>query len=110
MLSTLNGSYYLGKGKFLPGLKKVGKFTRGVTTTVAKAFLPPSLVDAAASFDPTKKKSNAAGKSAMELLKPAPAPVAKLPVKKAKMALPIVPLAIGGLAIVALIVISKKGR
>ena len=49
----------LGKGKILPGvgkfLKKVGKVTSPITTAAAKAFLPASLVDAAAKLDPTKK-------------------------------------------------------
>jgi hypothetical protein len=47
------------KGKFLPGLskvvKKIGKVTSPITTAAAKAFLPASLVNAAAKLDPTKK-------------------------------------------------------
>lgn len=54
------------KTKFLPGLKKVlpaikksvravGKVTSPITTAAARAFLPKSLVDAAAKLDPTKK-------------------------------------------------------
>lgn len=102
----MNGSYYLGRGKFLPGLKK---FARGVTTTVAKTFLPSSLVDAAASFDPTRKNKGDSGKSAMEILKASNAPPPKKIIKpKAK--LPVVPLAIGGVAILALVLIGKKGR
>lgn len=42
-------------GAFLPGLKKIGKATSKVTGGIAKAFLPSSLVDAAAKLDPTKK-------------------------------------------------------
>lgn len=47
------------KGKFLPGaakvIKKIGKVTSPITTAAAKAFLPASLVSAAAKLDPTKK-------------------------------------------------------
>lgn len=47
------------KGKFLPGLTKavkaIGKVTSPITTAAAKAFLPASVVDAAAKLDPTKK-------------------------------------------------------
>lgn len=104
MLSSINGAY-MGKG-FLPGLKKA---VRGVTTTVAKAFLPSSLVDAAASFDPTRKKAlDNSKKSATELIKPTPKP--KAIVKPRAKQIPIVPLAIGGVAILALIIIGKKGR
>ena len=49
----------MGKGKFLPGLskamKKIGKITSPITTAAAKAFLPASLVNAAAKLDPTKR-------------------------------------------------------
>ena len=42
-------------GAFLPGLKKIGKFTHKITGGIAKAIIPASLVDAAAALDPTKK-------------------------------------------------------
>ena len=48
-------------GAFLPGLgkfiKKVGKVTSPITTGIAKAFLPASLVNAAATLDPTARKN-----------------------------------------------------
>jgi hypothetical protein len=47
------------KKKILPGVAKamraIGKVTSPITTAAAKAFLPASLVDAAAKLDPTKK-------------------------------------------------------
>lgn len=47
------------KKKFLPGaakaLKAIGKVTSPITTAAAKAFLPASLVNAAAKLDPTKR-------------------------------------------------------
>jgi hypothetical protein len=47
------------KGKFLPGLtkvvKKIGKVTSPITTAAARAFLPASVVNAAAKLDPTKR-------------------------------------------------------
>lgn len=46
-------------GAFLPGLmkplKKVGKYTSGITTGIAKTFVPSGVVDLVAKFDPTKK-------------------------------------------------------
>lgn len=62
-------------GAFLPGLKKVGKVTGKFTGAVAKAFIPASIVDAAAKMDPTKK--NASAKQAVTAIAPAPAPAKK---------------------------------
>jgi hypothetical protein len=45
------------KGGFLNVIKSIGKFTRPITTAVAKTFLPASVVNAAAKLDPTAKKS-----------------------------------------------------
>lgn len=42
-------------GAFLPGLKKVGKVTGGITGGIAKSFLPASMVDSLSKLDPTKK-------------------------------------------------------
>lgn len=42
-------------GAFLPGLKKVGKVTSGITGGIAKTFLPASMVDSLSKLDPTKK-------------------------------------------------------
>jgi hypothetical protein len=42
-------------GAFLPGLKKVGKLTSGITGGIAKTFLPAATVDALSKLDPTKK-------------------------------------------------------
>lgn len=48
------------KKRFLPGVmkvaKKIGKTTAPITSAVAKAFLPASVVDLAAKFDPTRKR------------------------------------------------------
>jgi hypothetical protein len=103
MLDTLNGNEM---GSFLPGLKKVGKFTSKYTSAIAKAFIPAGIVNAASAFDPTKKKALAnAKKAASEILQPTPA--AKKVVKpKAK--LPIAPIAIAVAALGALVVFSKK--
>jgi len=47
-------------GAFLPGLtkfvKKIGKITSPITTGIAKSFLPASLVNAAATIDPTRSQ------------------------------------------------------
>jgi hypothetical protein len=102
MLDTLNGAY-MGKGKFLPGLKK---FARKATTAIAKTFLPSSVVDAAANFDPTKKKALAnAKKSATELLQPTAQPK-KIVKPKAK--LPVAYIGIGLAAVGALLLIGKR--
>jgi len=108
MLDTLNGTY-LGKGKFLPGLKKIGKYTSKVTGGIAKAFIPASIVNAAAMFDPTRKKGLAnAKKSASELLSPAPAPG---PVIKAKSNLALTPVTIGiGVAALGALFLLGKRR
>lgn len=62
-------------GAFLPGLKKVGKTTGKFTGAIAKAFIPASIVDAAAKLDPTKK--NASAKQAVAAIAPAPVPAKK---------------------------------
>lgn len=71
-------------GAFLPGLtkfaKSVGKVTSPFTTAIAKSFLPSSLVDAAAGFDPTKKGKPSAT-AILNALNPPPV-VIPVPVKK----------------------------
>jgi len=63
-------------GAFLPGLgkfaKKVGKVTSPFTTAIAKSFLPSSLVDAAAGFDPTKKGTHPDVGAIVSALNPQP--------------------------------------
>jgi hypothetical protein len=68
-------------GAFLPGLgkfvKKVGKVTSPYTTAIAKSLLtaanlPPSLVDAAAGFDPTKKGTHPDVGAILSALNPQP--------------------------------------
>ena len=45
-------------GAFLPGLKKIGKFTSGITTGLARAVgIPQSALNALSRVDPTKKGS-----------------------------------------------------
>lgn len=47
-------------GAFLPGLKKIGKFTHGITTGLARAVgVPQSVLNALAKADITKKGSKA---------------------------------------------------
>lgn len=75
----LVGFVPLGKGKAKKFFKKIGKFTRPFTTAAAKMFLPASLVDSAARFDPTKKGAAASIPQAIQQaaalnLAPAPAP------------------------------------
>lgn len=105
MLSEING---VEMGAFLPGLKKIGKFTSKVTGGIAKAFIPASIVNAAAAFDPTRKKGLAnAKKSASELLKPDAPAVPKVR-PKAKLALSPAMIGIGVAALGALVLLGKR--
>lgn len=94
-------------GAFLPGLSKIGRYTSKVTGTLAKAFIPSSIVDAAAKFDPSRKKGlDQAKKSAADLLKPTPAPM----VKKTP-AFPLTPKVIGiGAAVIGAFILISRGR
>lgn len=94
-------------GAFLPGLRKIGRFTSKATGTIAKAFIPAGVIDAAAKFDPTRKKGLAnAKKSAADLLKPAAAPE---PVEKP--AFPLTPKVIGiGAAVVAAYILITRRK
>jgi hypothetical protein len=90
-------------GAFLPGLKKVGKVTSGFTGGIAKAFLPPSLVNAASFLDPTKKGASAkkavvAVNASQKAIVPVPKTALKIDTKKA--------LIIGGGAVGALILLK----
>lgn len=103
MLSEMNGNEM---GAFLPGLKKVGKFTRKITGGIAKAFIPASIVNAAAAFDPTRKKGLAnAKKSASELLSPPQSPAPKV---RPKMTVSPAMIGIGVAALGALLLIGKR--
>lgn len=105
MLSEMSGNQL---GAFLPGLRKIGKYTSKVTGTIAKAFIPSGIVNAAAAFDPSRKKGLAnAKKSASELLKPTPAPVSKVR-PKAKLALSPAVIGVGVAAIGALVFLGKR--
>ena len=107
MLSEING-VALGRGKFLPGLKKIGRYTSKYTGAIAKAFLPSSLVNAAAAFDPSKAKGLAnAKKSASELLSPTPAPLSKVK-SKSKLALTPTTIGIGVAALAGLFLLGKR--
>jgi hypothetical protein len=53
-------------GAFLPGLKKIGKFTSKITTGLARAVgIPQSVLNALSNVDPTKKGSAGAAVAAM---------------------------------------------
>ena len=107
MLSQYSGNETLGA--FLPGLKKivkrVGKVTSPFTSKIAKSFLPSSLVDSAAAFDPVKKGLAQAKKSATDLLKPPPAPKTTV---KPKAAISPAIIGVGIAAVAALFLIGKR--
>lgn len=93
------------KRKFLPGLAKVGKVTRGITTGVASAFVPKSTLDLLSKLDPTKKKST--GGSVMNV------PVQKeiIPVEPSAMKLDTKKIAIiGGIGVGSLVLLSIAMR
>jgi hypothetical protein len=90
-------------GAFLPGLKKVGKVTSGFTGGIAKAFLPPQLVNAAAKLDPTRKGASA--KAAVAVVN-AP-PKTPVPVKKNALNIDVKKVAIIGGAGVGALVLLK---
>lgn len=103
MITEMNG-YEMGA--FLPGLKKIGRYTSKVTGTIAKAFIPASLVDAAAKLDPSRRGLAQSKKSAAELLTPSPVPVKS----KAKAAFSLSPaiIGIGVAALGALVLLGKR--
>lgn len=104
MITEMNG-YEMGA--FLPGLKKIGKYTSKVTGGIAKQFLPSALVDVAARLDPTKRGFAQSKKSAAELLAPTPAPVPKVR-PKAKLALSPAVIGVGVAALGALVLLGKR--
>lgn len=90
-------------GAFLPGLRKIGKVTSKFTGGIAKTFLPPSLVNAAANLDPTKK--NPSAKAAVAAVN-AP-PKTSVPVKKNALNIDVKKVAIiGGAGVGALILLK----
>jgi len=123
-LGLTDNSYYYYNGAFLPGLKKlvkkVGSFTRPITTSIAQTFLPASLVNAAAKLDPTRK-GGAEGAAATQAIakmieqntvNPQNAPVKtdaeiKRDALMATLTDPKV-LGIAGAGVIALILLSKK--
>lgn len=89
------------KKKFLPGLRKVGKVTKGFTTGVASAFVPKSTLDLLSKIDPTRKKTTVKG--AVTALTPKPI----VPVEKSQFKIDTKKIAIiGGSALGALVLLK----
>jgi hypothetical protein len=111
-------------GAFLPGLKKIGKYTRKITGGIAKVAagmvgIPPSAIDALAKADPSAKKSLVSSLTKGNIGKKAAAVVnsamqtAKKDAEKTESALSkINPLyyAGGAAALIAVFVIVKKKK
>jgi hypothetical protein len=75
-------------GAFLPGLKKIGKFTSGITTGLVRTIgIPQSALDLFSKLDPTAKKkasgSDIANAALVAVQKPVPQKVAVVVPKKA---------------------------